>query len=205
MRDNKHRSSFTLIELLVVIAIIAILASLLLPALKQAREVAKQATCASNLKQFGQMMQMYSTDYSDWVLPARLDGNYWLFNGALGDYGVRVKYYGTPAVYQVSGGIELCPSNVGRIGGYSVNYGIDYYLGYSDGTTISVPYKRLPSFTSPSTFWAFSDAGWYYLNAANPQYVNSNFGGALGNRNFDSHHGGGNILYMDGHTIWERR
>ncbi len=61
----KRSMKFTLIELLVVVAIVSVLAAMLLPALSQAREMARRVVCVGNLKQIGLSTQLYGDDYDD--------------------------------------------------------------------------------------------------------------------------------------------
>ncbi len=75
------KRNYTLIELLTVIGIIAILAGLIMPAISIGVSRAKRTKCASNLKQVGSMITLFTSDR---------DGSLPIFNKATA-YTVRDK------------------------------------------------------------------------------------------------------------------
>ncbi len=63
--SSSIKNGFTLIELLVVIAVIGILASLLLPVLSRSKDRARNASCLSNLRQWGVTWRIYADENHD--------------------------------------------------------------------------------------------------------------------------------------------
>ena len=57
--------AFTLLELLVVIAIIGVISAMIVPAFGRAREGARRAQCANNLRQHGIAWYLYLDDHHD--------------------------------------------------------------------------------------------------------------------------------------------
>ena len=117
---RQARSAFTLIELLVVISLVGLIAALLMPALRQARESARGAACASNLRQIGLATQMYLDDYgrffpyfttagADRLLYFGLESP---FNpgGAPGTRHLDLRQAKLYPYLQTVRGVEVCPS-----------------------------------------------------------------------------------------------
>lgn len=96
MTRNRQKG-FTLIELLVVTAIIAILSGMLLPVLGKAREKARRVNCASNLKQLGLSLLMYSGDHDGFFLLTPSGNNFEPLNAGAVMNMSNSRVYGCPS------------------------------------------------------------------------------------------------------------
>lgn len=116
----RRQRAFTLVELLVVIGIIALLISVLLPALAKARDSAVTLQCASNMRQIGVAIQMFSQSH-DGRAPNRAEysdqktWDYWmdqLNNEVFKSQMIPSFAWGAQA-YDTNRGNLGCPSRIG--------------------------------------------------------------------------------------------
>ncbi len=185
----RSKCGFTLIELLVVIAIIAILAAILFPVFAQAREKARQTSCASNLKQLGIASIMYVQDNDETWMPAQYQAGtsneqYWFGLSATeptpgSTSGINhsqddlTKGLLQPYLHNIA--IGRCPSWTGQAtygpgNGYGYNWGFigsQYYVQgspyYQGGPTYVVdgPPASDSQIAEATNTVLFSDAGYY--------------------------------------------
>lgn len=114
---DQQRKAFTLIELLVVVAIIAILAAMLLPALRGAREAAKNVNCISNLRQLGMAALAYLND-GEGKFPSVPSGGYEVYWGYAGTPTTSLPFPSdqrplNPYLGSKTSGILRCPADNG--------------------------------------------------------------------------------------------
>jgi prepilin-type N-terminal cleavage/methylation domain-containing protein/prepilin-type processing-associated H-X9-DG protein len=114
---SRTAKGFTLIELLVVIAIIAILMAILTPALRKAKETAREQVCKSNLRSVGLGITMYLQD-NDYTMAncytheGRSNGYFWYdSSGNLMTPRDSYAYWGVAYIEYIKGTeIFGCPS-----------------------------------------------------------------------------------------------
>ena len=178
----QKRKGFTLIELLVVIAIIAILAAILFPVFAKAREKARQASCASNLKQIGLAMLQYSQDNDELLVKAWYAGNPANPNGWNASDPAAGYYKWMDAVYPYTKSTQVfhCPDDSG-LNGTSGQYVPFQQLGTTTGTTAGGDAKHYGSYSINS--FNFNAAGSFPTATGPGNTVSGNGGFTLATLN----------------------
>ncbi|HBC89159.1 MAG TPA: hypothetical protein DCZ94_19645 [Lentisphaeria bacterium] len=186
-RRQKDYNPFTLIELLVVIAIIAILAALLLPALKQAREMANSTACCSNLKQCGYAIEGYLGDWDE-MFPLQSNNasgaNDWQPQIEVGHYTNQTLATSTSVPL-----VARCPK-WNRM--YSSHHSL---IAWKCGlfATVSEGHLSRKRISKPSNMLVFGDASYHTTN--------TNFWFRADYKAFSLSHGHSlNLLYLDSHV-----
>lgn len=192
---------FSMIELLVSIATIAILCALLMPAWKMTKRGAQSTQCSARLKNWGQMIRLYSLDHNGFIAVRGEDGK----EGWASSKGPYAPYI-SDVLQQVN--IQLpkyrnCPAFPSE--GKTVSYVMNY-PSFNDGSSPlreKIPFATL---ASPSKLLLMTDGdsnGGSYLQGleAFEPYVKR-----LSSSPFSRHAGGVNALFADGHIAkchWE--
>jgi prepilin-type N-terminal cleavage/methylation domain-containing protein/prepilin-type processing-associated H-X9-DG protein len=212
LSGRRRDSGFTLIELLVVIAIIAILAAILFPVFAKAREKARQATCASNLKQVGNAVLMYAQDYDgfgptwfDDVDNSNYQKTYWM--GQIASYlgfsgGNLSQCFGAGGTtYHADRFVKVlqCPSKWTRgiysPTTYSMNANITLARGAKNAQGEPINFDKM-SYADKTLMVVDMTSGAACPNVTWPDWIGKSCDVK------GDHNGGVNMVFCDGHVSW---
>jgi prepilin-type N-terminal cleavage/methylation domain-containing protein/prepilin-type processing-associated H-X9-DG protein len=201
-RAERQSHGFTLIEILIVIAIISLLAAILFPVFGRARESARRASCASNMRQLGMGFAQYIQDYDERLPRAGFFGDWttgaeWVpgsandtvqvndWPGATLTGVMAMPESGAIYPYVKNAQVFVCPST---------EYGRQKRLSYSMNCALS--FASDAAIPEPSSIVLLVDED-VNLNDSYFSVRNCSSDGLT-----YSHLEGGNLLYADGHVKW---
>ena len=209
------RRGFTLVELLVVIAIFMILAKILLPSFARARESARRASCANNLRQIALAIHVYSTDNKGRV-PAASGGVGWLWDMSVSltnlvePYGVRRKTLYCPSnQYQNADALWNLTPTVRVTGYYWLTERAGPAPALAGASYVSEVEGVADNASTPLVTDATISSGGSFTNVVggwSKPHRSAHFNAPMPVTdnvvNLGQPAAGGNIAYCDGHVEW---
>ncbi len=210
--------AFTLIELLVVVAILGILAAILFPVFARAREKARQASCASNIRQLALAMLLYAGDYDERLvmstsLPGRRCEGYWWYEAIypyVHDAAVYACPTGNPRNFTCT---CTCAIRTGYLARYPslvdgrASYTYDLWVENVGPTYSGLPLSLI---RRPAEKFLVGDGLCYHwhtwdcvVDGSKTGLPTQPFGDIARNPENAPHNGGYNLGYLDGHVKWQ--
>jgi prepilin-type N-terminal cleavage/methylation domain-containing protein/prepilin-type processing-associated H-X9-DG protein len=184
---------FTLIEMLVVITIIGILAILVVPTLGKARRSALRTGCASNLRQIGAAVKMYTLDHNSCFPP--VTQNDW---GTKGFGWISETFY----LSYVNNSYEVfrCPAQKVNLGTTTPGALPDFKFPSAPTQWTSYEYNN--GMSCSNTTYPKSTLARDISDPTSCAYVFDFKYNLVNNVNYNPHLGGLNVLYADSHVAW---
>jgi prepilin-type N-terminal cleavage/methylation domain-containing protein/prepilin-type processing-associated H-X9-DG protein len=217
--DSKTRAGFTLVELLVVVAIVGILVGLLIPAVQAAREQARIANCASNMRQVGiAVMRFCDLHHGNWPQTTHTTEP----DPVTGHYTQAWVYTLAPYLEDVDA-IRICPSDLAgelRLAGKGTSYSMNGWLSkearpsFDNRRKVAAMHDTIVAFElaeikdkgamtsgKPSDIDPFNDHvhsfNWFKTSNINHKLVFTAISNEIA---VDRHAGTTHFLYADGHV-----
>ena len=228
MKTSAKRRGFTLIELLAVIAIIGVLATLIVPVTGKIRENARQAKCASNVRQIGLALITAANQNKDQAFPENNNSGAWawdvshstvkeLVNQAgrevlycpsspmVAEYGQESLFMypmGNPsATYAVTSYVLLIKGTKQIWNGWTPNNPIQDYLNERIQATYNTENQVIPASRRPLVVDEM-------ISGSPSLYSFENISGALPHSQSNHMAGklptGGHVAFVDGHVTWRK-